>query len=306
MSVVDKYFYNQASRAKLGWEMDWFDASDEGELIRNIRAFQKKCGLSPDGLCGPTTFRRIWTEREANASEEILADVRDEKDEYFIICNGKPQKIDHPTVVWTDKGGFQAEKGTFTSFGGKEPREIKSFVNHWDVCLSAKSCARVLDRRGISVHFLIDNDGTIYQTLDTQHAAWQAGNRAVNLSSVGVEISCAYYPKYQERYKKMGFGERPVVKDAVVHGKKLDPYLGFYDAQVKALKALWKAIHEAHGVPYKSPLDQDGSRLLTSSDEVASGKFEGFVNHFHITRRKIDCAHLDIPALLKEIKDEEG
>ena len=33
MSVVDKYFYNQASRAKLGWEMDWFDASDEGELI---------------------------------------------------------------------------------------------------------------------------------------------------------------------------------------------------------------------------------------------------------------------------------
>ena len=106
MSVVDKYFYNQASRAKLGWEMDWFDASDEGELIKNIRIFQKAHGLTPDGLCGPTTFRRIWTEREANATEEILSEVRAEKDEYFIICIGKPQKIDHPSVVWADEGGL--------------------------------------------------------------------------------------------------------------------------------------------------------------------------------------------------------
>ena len=54
-------------------------------------------------------------------------------------------------------------------------------------------CQKVLDKRGISVHFLIDNDGTIYQTLDLQHAAFHAGK--VNRKSVGVEISNAYYPK---------------------------------------------------------------------------------------------------------------
>jgi len=304
MSVVDKYFYNQASRVKLGWEMDWFDAEDEGELIRNIRAFQKKSGLTPDGLCGPTTFRRIWTERESNATEEILSEVREEKDEYFIVCNGKPQKIDHPTVIWSDSGGLDAKEKTYTSFAGKKPREVKTFVNHWDVCLSSKSCQKVLDKRGISVHFMIDNDGTIYQALDTQHAAWHAGNKTVNLTSVGVEISCAYYPKYQERYKKMGLEERPIVEGAVVHGRKLDPFLGFYEVQLKALKALWKAIHEAHGVPYECPLNEDGTRLLSASDKVASGKFEGFVNHFHITRRKIDCVSLDLPELLKEVREK--
>ena len=302
MSVVDKYFYNQASRAKLGWEMDWFDASDEGELIKNIRIFQKAHGLTPDGLCGPTTFRRIWTEREANATEEILSEVRAEKDEYFIICNGKPQKIDHPTVVWSDEGGLKADDGTYTSFAGKPPREVRQFVNHWDVCLSASSCARVLNKRGVSVHFCIDNDGTIYQMLDTQHSAWQAGNAKVNRASVGVEISNAYYPKYQARYEKMGLPKREMVTGAKVHGKTLDPFMDFYDVQITALKALWKAIHEAHGVPYECPVDADGNQIMTSSDDVASAKFKGFVSHFHVTRRKIDCANLDLPKLLEEVK----
>ena len=75
------------------------------------------------------------------------------------------------------------------------PREPKLFVNHWDVCLNSKSCFKVLQNRGLSVHFLIDNDGTIYQTMDMQHIAFHAGNH--NDVSIGVEISNAYYPKYQ-------------------------------------------------------------------------------------------------------------
>ena len=62
------------------------------------------------------------------------------------------------------------------------------------------------------MHFLIDNDGTIYQMLDTQHIAWHAGiprYEGGNKRGIGVEISNAYYPKYQEWYIKHGFGERP-------------------------------------------------------------------------------------------------
>ena len=94
---------------------------------------------------------------------------------------------------------------------------------------------------------------------------------------MGVEISNAYYPKYQARYEKMGLEKRKLVKGAKVHGKTLEPFMDCYDVQITALKALWKAIHEAHGVPYECPLDESGEQLLTSSDEVASAKFKGFL-----------------------------
>ena len=37
---------------------------------------------------------------------------------------------------------------------------------------------------------------------------------------------------------------------------------------------------------------------------VAYGKFEGFVSHYHVSKRKIDCAGLDIKTLLDEVKEE--
>jgi hypothetical protein len=164
-------------------------------------------------------------------------------------------------------------------------------------------CARVLDKRGISVHFLIDNDGTIYQTLDMQHAGWHAGSSRTNRPSVGVEISNAYYPKYQSTYVENGFGERPIVEGAWVHGQQLDPFLGFYPVQMEALKALWAAIHEATDIPYKAPLNQFGTTSRKYEQNVAYGDFQGYVSHYHVSKTKIDCAGLDIKKLLEEVED---
>ena len=36
--------------------------------------------------------------------------------------------------------------------------------------------------------------------------------------------------------------------------------------------------------------------------KVTGGTFKGFVSHYHVTKKKIDCAGLDIKALLEEIK----
>ena len=93
------------------------------------------------------------------------------------------------------------------------------FVTHWDVCLSSKSCFNILKKRGISVHFCIDNDGAIYQLMDCNDIGFHAGNWEVNTKSVGVEISNAYYPHYQDIYRRKGFGPRPFWRDAEVHGK---------------------------------------------------------------------------------------
>ncbi|MEM9373785.1 MAG: peptidoglycan recognition family protein, partial [Planctomycetota bacterium] len=65
---------------------------------------------------------------------------------------------------------------------------IDQFVLHYDVCGTSRTCFRVLhDMRGLSVHFMLDIDGTIYQTLDVKERAWHATKS--NTRSVGIEIA---------------------------------------------------------------------------------------------------------------------
>ena len=81
------------------------------------------------------------------------------------------------------------------------------------------------------------------------HVAFHAGSKKHNAQTIGVEISNAYYTRYNKWYKDNGFGERPIVKGAKVHGKSMKPFLDFYPVQIEALKALMKAVHNATGIP---------------------------------------------------------
>ena len=297
---MDKIFYNQASAAKLNWEPSWFRSKEFNEdLIEQIIEFQKENDLVADGLCGPTTYRRIYTHREAEIGSYRPHSCK-EKDEAYIVSQGNFIKINWPKVVlWSDSGGLKSAGG-FSPYFSK--RDVNMFVNHWDVCLNSDSCARVLNKRGISVHFCIDNDGTIYQMVDMNHACWHAGSKKWNHSSIGVEISNAYYPKYQSWYERNGFGERPIIENESCHGRSMKPFTGFYPIQIQALQALWEACHNGLGIPYKCPTDKEGNTLKKVSTSAAANRFKGFVSHYHLTRGKIDCAGLDIKNLLEEIK----
>ena len=81
---MDKIFYNQASASKLGWDPTWFgcDEFDE-DLINSIIDWQKINNLKPDGLCGPMTYRRIYTERKEKEDFKQI----DTKNNNHIICN---------------------------------------------------------------------------------------------------------------------------------------------------------------------------------------------------------------------------
>lgn len=298
---MDKHFYNEASAKKLGWAPSWFgEKYFDDKLVRAIKKWQKAHSITADGLCGPMTFRRLWTERQAEIDDHKPIECHYSN---YIVYNGEFHPIEWDKfVLWSEKGGLETKPGHYYDYSGRPKRKIRYFVNHWDVCLSSTSCQNVLDKRGISVHFLIDNDGTIYQTLDMQHAAWHAGSARTNRPSVGVEISNAYYTKYQDRYIKDGFGARPIIEDAWVHGKQLDPFLGFYPAQIEAVKALWKAINSATGIPYETPLNQFGKTSTKYEQDVAYGNYTGFVSHYHISKAKIDCAGLDLKLLLDEVK----
>ena len=303
--TIDKNFYNQASATKLGWEPSWFGEKYYDEnLVRAIKKWQRDHGSSADGLCGPMTFRRVWTERQEQIHYHEPCPLNYSN---FIVYQGNFHPIEWDKVVlWSEPDGLKANPGTYYDYTGRPKRNIRLFVNHWDVCLNATSCVSVLNRRGISVHFLIDNDGTIYQALDMQHGAWHAGHVRSNRASVGVEISNAYYPKYQDWYVKNGFGERPTIEGAWVHGEELDPFLGFYPVQIEALKALWEAIHQSAGVELQTPLDQNTGKTSTKYyQDALYGNFSGFVSHYHISKKKIDCAGLDIKTLLEDLDEEE-
>ena len=299
MGIENKIFYNEGSAAKLGWTPEWFGCSKFNEkLVSAIEKFQKQCNVAADGCCGPSTYRRVLNERVANLEEHAPRGHKNNT-ESFIIYNSDYIPIEWPKVkLFFEGDGLRLRKGYKPM---KHKRDPKFFVCHWDVCLSSEICHRVLSQRGISVHFAIDNDGTIYQFMDMNDVAWHAGGKTWNDRSVGVEISSAFYPKYQSWYEKRDFGSRPVITDAIVHGNTLETHLGFYDVQLEALKALMKAVHKCTGIPLQTPLDRSGGTNTKVSKKCAEGRFEGFISHYHLTKRKIDCAGLDIKKLLEEL-----
>ena len=263
--------YNKNSSIKYGWRPDWFGVSDFGTQLSNaVKKFQKIHDLDVDGLVGPSTYRRIYTERSSKISQWKNTNVS--PGTKSIVYDGNHYPINWERVVlWDNPKGFKA---THMKRKIGTPREPDIFVNHWDVCLSSKSCFKVLENKGLSVHFLIDNDGTIYQTMDIQHIAYHCGNH--NDISIGVEISNAYYTKYQNWYVKNGFDDRPTWKGNI-RGKQLKPHLGFYDVQIRACMALWDAVSLACDIPKRCPL-VNGEMSDSLHKQSYDKKWKGFIH----------------------------
>ncbi len=65
---------------------------------------------------------------------------------------------------------------------------VDQFVLHFDVAGTSRTCFKILqDVRDLSVHFMLDLDGTIYQTLDLKERARHA--TISNGRSIGIEIA---------------------------------------------------------------------------------------------------------------------
>ena len=124
--AIDKNFYNEASAAKLGWDPSWFgEKYFDDKLSRAIKKWQKSNSLSGDGLCGPSTFRRLWTERQAE-----IGDFKPVECSYsnYIIYNNEFFPIEWDKVVlWSERGGLKASPGTHYSYAGR-PKRTKSSI----------------------------------------------------------------------------------------------------------------------------------------------------------------------------------
>ncbi|MBK9384008.1 MAG: N-acetylmuramoyl-L-alanine amidase [Planctomycetes bacterium] len=195
-------------------------------------------------------------------------------------------------------------------------QEVQQFVMHYDVCGTSRQCFKVLhDIRGLSVHFLLDVDGTLYQTLDLKERGWHAGE--ANDRSIGVEIAHigAYEsqdaPEFARFYAHDAQGVRLVFPPSLakgapapeqllrparngeliageIHGRTLYQY-DFTDAQYEALAHLVAALRTAlPKIELEAPRDAAGRvrRDALSAEELA--RFSGLLGHFHVTRGKAD------------------
>lgn len=255
-----------------------------------------------------------------------------------IIVAGQRFHTGTRIVTWTEPGGHNAYAG----HAPKKRREasrlthsdndriarqgwdvptlqkiVDQFVLHYDVCGVSKVCFDVLNARDLSVHFMLDIDGTIYQTLDLQERAPHA--TIANDRSIGIEIANigAYPPDaakpLAEWYRREPNGDatitipprikipgvltpdftghpaRPGPISGAIHGKPLLQY-DFtpeqYAALAKLAAALCRVFPRIHAdYPHGFFSDEPTPHALTVP-KFAS--FHGILGHYHIQENKSD------------------
>ncbi|RMH24348.1 MAG: N-acetylmuramoyl-L-alanine amidase [Planctomycetota bacterium] len=232
------------------------------------------------------------------------------------IKDGLPSPNRYNQRLTGDPAMDEANRG-----GGWELDDLRGvvdqFVLHYDVCGTSRTCFRVLhDLRGLSVHFMLDIDGTIYQTLDVKERAWHATK--ANTRSVGIEIANigAYpssdSPPLQEWYTRDAQGRTRITlparfgdgglrapgragrpsRDDPVSGVINDSELVMYDltdAQYESLIRLTAALHRAlPEIRLDYPRAPGGGVLPRALDDDEFRSFRGVLGHWHVQENKVD------------------
>ena len=193
---------------------------------------------------------------------------------------------------------------------------VDQFVLHYDVCGTSRQCFKVLhDMRCLSVHFMLDLDGTIYQTLDLKERAWHATTS--NTRSVGIEIANmgAYASEEKsplnnwytndakgtritipERFGDGGirthnFVGQPARSEPIkgtLQGKGLVQYdytPGQYDALTKLTATLCRVFPK---IKCDYPRNAAGQMVTRKLPDEELNRYEGVIGHFHIQTNKVD------------------
>lgn len=256
-------------------------------------------------------------------------------------------------VLWTDPDGYDAYRDgpRFTTLTNENPKQLFSgphynvrnynltpdqfqavqsgnwtlpllqqvvdqFVIHFDAEGTSRRCFHTLqDIRGLSVQFMLDVDGTIYQTLDLKERAWHATSS--NSRSVGIEIANigafeltqtnpfdAWYqhtngqtvltvadPFGAEGILTSNFVGHPARPDPVegnIQGKDLIQY-DFTPQQYRALIKLTAALCRIFPkIRCQYPTNDEGQLITCKLPDEQLTNYEGILGHYHIQTDKVD------------------
>lgn len=173
---------------------------------------------------------------------------------------------------------------------------VRQFVVHHDGCLDSRTCFNVLhNERGLSVHFLIDNDGTIFQTLDLVDCAFQAAG--VNEISVGVELANRGDAL---RFPNDYHGKRDKVT-CRINGHQFLAY-AYTPAQMQAMIAVGKALARLFpNLPQVYPQNGGDPEPMWASLRDPR-EYTGYLGHYHVTAQKWDPGPFDFKFFASKIR----
>lgn len=191
---------------------------------------------------------------------------------------------------------------------------VDQFVLHYDQSGTSRRCFRTLhDQRCLSIHFMLDLDGTIYQTLDLKERAWHATTS--NTRSVGVEIANvgAYADDEKNPFEKWyakdadgrlritppedggvrtpDFVGRPSREELVagtIQGRALKQYdltPQQYEALIKLTATLCKVFPK---LKCDYPRDAEGNLVPQKLPDEQLKEYQGLIGHYHIQTNKVD------------------
>jgi len=259
-----------------------------------------------------------------------------------IVAAGHRFHTGTPVVLWTDPGGYNAyavdpslPNPQARRYGTREQvlsdeelarvqahgwplellrEKVDQFVLHYDVAGTSQNCFKILQRRGLSVHFMLDLDGTIYQTCDLQERTYHATKS--NPRSIGIEIANMgayrnpialkeWYTRNAEGQtvltlpSRMGDGGicdksailRPDRNDLVsgeIHGVTYRQY-DLTPQQYRALAHLTAALGTLFPrITLDYPKDTGGQLLTTDLSETQWAAYTGVLGHYHVQHNKQD------------------
>jgi N-acetylmuramoyl-L-alanine amidase len=261
--------------------------------------------LDPGGYDGYRVERRFSKPEEADW-EPSKAAVRE---------------LTTPNRYGTRRGGLTSNEVEQVRGGGWDlatlRKMVDQFVVHYDACGTSRQCFKVLhDLRGLSVHFLLDLDGTIYQTLDVKERAWHATTS--NSRAVGLEIAHpgAYPPgqggPLREWYRQessgrtrvviparfgdgglltsnfVGHAARPGLIAGNIQGRELVQYdftLEQYQALTRLIAALCQVFPK---LQCDYPKDASGKLIAHKLPDADLEHASMVIGHFHIQTNKTD------------------
>jgi N-acetylmuramoyl-L-alanine amidase len=181
----------------------------------------------------------------------------------------------------------------------------------------SRTCFLVLqDDRDLSVHFMLDVDGTIYQTLDLKERAWHATTS--NDRSIGIEIAnMGAYPAHGKNpfaqwYQTNASGEVTLTipkryngggiltSNFVGHPARNQPVRGTiqgddlvqydytpeqYAALVKLTATVCKIFPK---LKCRYPVDENGKLIPHKLPDAQLKSYEGVLGHYHVQTNKND------------------
>jgi N-acetyl-anhydromuramyl-L-alanine amidase AmpD len=262
----------------------------------------------PGGYDAYRTERRFapWDVADFQDTQKAMPKLYDGPNRYGI----RKSQIDEATFERVRGGGWDLP--TLQNC-------VDQFVYHFDVTGTSRQCFNILqDHRSLSVHFMCDVDGTIYQTLDLKERAWHATTS--NGRSIGIEIAnIGAYGVHdkdntlEQWYRKDPSGQtRMVLPPYLSHNSGIltpnfiarpirnEPVVGeiqgsmrrMYDLTPQQYDSLIKLTATLCTVFPKlncdAPRNADGSVINHKLPDEQLNKYQGLLGHYHVQTDKDD------------------